>query len=124
TRTEAGAPAPGEGAGGGRRKGWGQSHPPHPPRPAGGPGSSGRGTAPGSRCDPPSRWPTTPAPGEARAFSGAQIIGLSGFDATASRVLELSSRELNVLHFATHAVIHKDAPGQSALFLSDTEDES
>ncbi len=55
----------------------------------------------------------------ARAFSGANVIGLAGFDATASRVIELPSRDLSVLHFATHAVIHKDAPEQSALFLSE-----
>ena len=54
-----------------------------------------------------------------RAFSGANIIGLAGFDATASRVIGLTSRDLNVLHFATHAVVRKDAPGQSALFLSE-----
>jgi CHAT domain-containing protein/tetratricopeptide (TPR) repeat protein len=54
-----------------------------------------------------------------RAFSGANIIGLAGFDATASRVIDLPSRDLSVLHFATHAVIHKDAPEQSALFLSE-----
>ena len=54
-----------------------------------------------------------------RAFSGANIIGLAGFDATARRVIELPSRDLNVLHFATHAVVRKDAPEQSALFLSE-----
>ncbi len=54
-----------------------------------------------------------------RAFNGARIIELAGFDATARRVIELPSRDLDVLHFATHAVIRKDAPEQSALFLSE-----
>ena len=54
-----------------------------------------------------------------RAFAGARIIELAGFDATARRVIELPSRDLDVLHFATHAVIRKDAPEQSALFLSE-----
>ncbi len=54
-----------------------------------------------------------------RAFDGARIIELAGFDATARRVIELPSRDLDVLHFATHAVIRKDAPEQSALFLSE-----
>jgi CHAT domain-containing protein len=54
-----------------------------------------------------------------RAFEGARIIELAGFDATARRVIELPSRDLDVLHFATHAVIRKDAPEQSALFLSE-----
>ena len=34
-------------------------------------------------------------------------------------MIELPSRDLDVLHFATHAVIRKDAPEQSALFLSE-----
>ena len=54
-----------------------------------------------------------------RAFDGASIIELKGFDATARRVIELPSQELDVLHFATHAVIREDAPEQSALFLSE-----
>jgi CHAT domain-containing protein len=53
------------------------------------------------------------------AFNGANIIELKGFDATARRVIELPSQELDVLHFATHAVIREDAPEQSALFLSE-----
>ncbi len=52
-----------------------------------------------------------------RAFEGAHVIELAGFNATARRVIELPS--LNVLHFATHAVTRRDAPGQSALFLSE-----
>ena len=54
-----------------------------------------------------------------RAFEGAEVIELAGFNATARRVIELPSRELAVLHFATHAVARRDAPEQSALFLSE-----
>ncbi len=54
-----------------------------------------------------------------RAFDGANVIELAGFNATARRVIELPSDELGVLHFATHAVARRDAPEQSALFLSE-----
>jgi CHAT domain-containing protein/tetratricopeptide (TPR) repeat protein len=54
-----------------------------------------------------------------RAFKGVDITELAGFDATVSRVLDLASGDLGVLHFATHAVARKDAPEQSALFLSE-----
>ena len=54
-----------------------------------------------------------------RAFAGADVIELAGFNATASRVTELPSAELGVLHFATHAVARRDAPELSALFLSE-----
>ena len=54
-----------------------------------------------------------------RAFEGADVIELAGFNATARRVIELPSRDLDVLHFATHAVARRDAPEQSALFLSE-----
>jgi CHAT domain-containing protein len=54
-----------------------------------------------------------------RAFKGAETTELAGFDATVSRVLSLASDDLGVLHFATHAVARKDAPEQSALFLSE-----
>lgn len=54
-----------------------------------------------------------------RAFAGDEVILLAGFDATARRVADLRSRDLEVLHFATHAVVRRDAPGQSALFLSE-----
>jgi CHAT domain-containing protein/tetratricopeptide (TPR) repeat protein len=54
-----------------------------------------------------------------RAFGGANVIELAGFNATARRVIELPSSELRVLHFATHAVARRDAPEQSALFLSE-----
>jgi CHAT domain-containing protein len=54
-----------------------------------------------------------------RAFEGADVIELTGFNATARRVIELPKRNLHVLHFATHAVARKDAPEQSALFLSE-----
>jgi CHAT domain-containing protein len=55
----------------------------------------------------------------ARAFEGAEVIELTGFNATVRRVIELPRRDLDVLHFATHAVARKDAPEQSALFLSE-----
>ena len=55
----------------------------------------------------------------AHAFQGAEVIRLTGFDATARRVSELQSRDLAVLHFATHAVTREDQPEQSALFLSE-----
>jgi CHAT domain-containing protein len=54
-----------------------------------------------------------------RAFGGANVIELAGFNATARRVIELPSRDLDVLHFATHAVARRDAPEQSALLLSE-----
>jgi CHAT domain-containing protein len=54
-----------------------------------------------------------------RAFAGEDVIELAGFNATARRVIELPSQDLGVLHFATHAVTRKDAPEQSALFLSE-----
>lgn len=54
-----------------------------------------------------------------RAFEGADVIELAGFNATARRVIELPSDSLDVLHFATHAVARRDAPEQSALFLSE-----
>jgi tetratricopeptide (TPR) repeat protein len=55
----------------------------------------------------------------ARSFSGANVIELAGFDATVQRVMGLKSHDLAVLHFATHAVVREDAPGESALFLSE-----
>jgi CHAT domain-containing protein len=54
-----------------------------------------------------------------RAFAGTSVIELAGFNATARRVTELPSADLGVLHFATHAVARRDAPEQSALFLSE-----
>ncbi len=54
-----------------------------------------------------------------RAFAGMDVIELAGFNATARRVIELPSEDLGVLHFATHAVARRDAPEQSALFLSE-----
>jgi tetratricopeptide (TPR) repeat protein len=54
-----------------------------------------------------------------RAFHDADIIELAGFNATVPRVLQLPSRDLDVLHFATHAQARRDAPEQSALFLSE-----
>ncbi|HEU5137209.1 MAG TPA: CHAT domain-containing protein [Steroidobacteraceae bacterium] len=54
-----------------------------------------------------------------RAFNGTNVIDLAGFNATARLVSELPSQDLGVLHFATHAVARRDAPEQSALFLSE-----
>ena len=54
-----------------------------------------------------------------KAFGSADTIQLSGFEATAARVLQLPSSELAVLHFATHAVARRDSPEQSALYLSE-----
>jgi CHAT domain-containing protein len=54
-----------------------------------------------------------------RAFEGAQVTELTGFNATARRVIELPAQDLDVLHFATHAVTRRDIPEQSALFLSE-----
>jgi len=54
-----------------------------------------------------------------RAFNGTNVIDLAGFNATARLVSELPSADLGVLHFATHAVARRDAPEQSALFLSE-----
>ena len=55
----------------------------------------------------------------ARAFAGRETVEISGFDATPERVLALRSQPLSVLHFATHARIRRDAPEQSALYLSE-----
>jgi CHAT domain-containing protein len=54
-----------------------------------------------------------------RAFAGSDVIELAGFNATVRRIIELPSADLGVLHFATHAVARRDAPEQSALFLSE-----
>jgi CHAT domain-containing protein/tetratricopeptide (TPR) repeat protein len=54
-----------------------------------------------------------------RSFEGTDVIELAGFNATARRVIELPSANLGVLHFATHAIVRRDAPEQSALFLSE-----
>jgi tetratricopeptide (TPR) repeat protein len=54
-----------------------------------------------------------------RAFEGADIIELAGFNATVPRVIQLPSQDLDVLHFATHAEARRDAPEQSALFLTE-----
>jgi len=54
-----------------------------------------------------------------KSFGGNDTIQLSGFDATPERVLQLPSRDLAVLHFATHAVVREDSPEQSALYLSE-----
>ncbi|HLA70373.1 MAG TPA: CHAT domain-containing tetratricopeptide repeat protein [Steroidobacteraceae bacterium] len=54
-----------------------------------------------------------------KAFGGTETIQLSGFDATAPRVMKLPFRDLAVLHFATHALARRDSPEQSALYLSE-----
>jgi tetratricopeptide (TPR) repeat protein len=54
-----------------------------------------------------------------KALGSKDTIELSGFEATTERVLRLPSRELAVLHFATHAVARQDSPDQSALYLSE-----
>ena len=54
-----------------------------------------------------------------KALGSSDTIQLSGFDATTDRVLQLPSRDLAVLHFATHAVARQDSPEQSALYLSE-----
>ncbi len=54
-----------------------------------------------------------------RALGSGNAIVLDGFDATPSRVLALPSRDLAVLHFATHALARSDSPDQSALYLSE-----
>jgi CHAT domain-containing protein len=54
-----------------------------------------------------------------KAFGSRDTLQLVGFDANTTRVLQLSSSQLAVLHFATHAVSRKDAPEQSALYLSE-----
>ncbi len=51
-------------------------------------------------------------------FPEDDIVKLSGFDATVSRVAELPFSRLAVLHFATHAVARSDFPNLSALHLS------
>jgi tetratricopeptide (TPR) repeat protein len=54
-----------------------------------------------------------------RAVGDQNAIALDGFDATPARVLALSSDDLAVLHFATHALARRDSPEQSALYLSE-----
>jgi tetratricopeptide (TPR) repeat protein len=54
-----------------------------------------------------------------RALGSKNAVALDGFDATPSRVLALSSTDLGVLHFATHALARRDSPEQSALYLSE-----
>ena len=54
-----------------------------------------------------------------KAFGSNGTIHLSGFEATTSRVLQLPSDKLAVLHFATHAEARRDSPEQSALYLSE-----
>jgi len=55
----------------------------------------------------------------AKALGVENTLQLSGFDATTGQVLELASRPLSVLHFATHARARADSPEQSALYLSE-----
>jgi CHAT domain-containing protein/tetratricopeptide (TPR) repeat protein len=53
------------------------------------------------------------------ALGSKDTIALDGFDATPAHVLALSSQPLGVLHFATHAMARRDAPENSALYLSE-----
>jgi CHAT domain-containing protein len=53
-----------------------------------------------------------------KALGASDTVELSGFDATRDKILSLASRQLRVLHFATHAVARRDAPEQSALYLT------
>ena len=78
-----------------------------------------RGSEPGS--DRLARLPYSAieARAVAHAFEGADIIELAGFNATVPQVIQLPSDDLDVLHFATHAEARRDAPEQSALFLSE-----
>jgi tetratricopeptide (TPR) repeat protein len=78
-----------------------------------------RGADPGS--DHLARLPYSAIEARAvtRAFEGAEIIELAGFNATVPRVIELPSQNLDVLHFATHAEARRDEPEQSALFLTE-----
>jgi len=87
---------------------------------AGTPGGNYRGQAPA----PLSRLTRLPyssleARAVTRAFGEQDTIQLSGFDATAAQVLKLPASDLAVLHFATHAIARRDAPEQSALYLSE-----
>jgi CHAT domain-containing protein len=84
------------------------------------------GTTDNLRSPPPSPHNLTRLPYSAleanaviKAFGSADTIQLSGFAATLDRVLQLPTRELAVLHFATHAAARRDAPEQSALYLSE-----
>jgi CHAT domain-containing protein/tetratricopeptide (TPR) repeat protein len=54
-----------------------------------------------------------------KAMSGSDTLELNGFDATTENTLALASRPLRVLHFATHALARRDAPEQSALYLTE-----
>ncbi|HEV8442847.1 MAG TPA: CHAT domain-containing tetratricopeptide repeat protein [Steroidobacteraceae bacterium] len=54
----------------------------------------------------------------AKALGASDTIELSGFDATTEKILGLAPKQLRVLHFATHAVARRDAPEQSALYLT------
>jgi CHAT domain-containing protein len=87
---------------------------------AGTPGGNYRGqaAAPVSRL---TRLPYSQLEARAvtRAFGEQDTIQLSGFDATAAQVMKLPASDLAVLHFATHAIARRDAPEQSALYLSE-----
>jgi CHAT domain-containing protein len=55
----------------------------------------------------------------ARVMGAENTLQIEGFDATLSRVLQLRTENLAVLHFATHAAARPDLPEQSALYLSE-----
>jgi CHAT domain-containing protein len=54
----------------------------------------------------------------ADAMGAKETLQLSGFDATTDKILGLASKQLQVLHFATHAIARRDSPEQSALYLT------
>jgi len=54
-----------------------------------------------------------------RALGSENAIVLDGFEASPASVLALPSRDLGILHFATHAQARSDSPEQSALYLSE-----
>lgn len=64
------------------------------------------------------RYSAIEANAVSRGLRGAELIELKGFDANTATVSALARRDLDVLHIATHAVARRDAPEQSALFLS------
>jgi CHAT domain-containing protein len=54
-----------------------------------------------------------------KALAPVETIHLAGFDATADNVMQLGSRDLGILHFATHAIARSNSSEQSALFLTE-----
>lgn len=86
----------------------------------GGPGGTYRGP-PLPRPDNLTRLPYSAMEASAvtTALGKTDTVELSGFDATREKTVALASKPLRVLHFATHAVARRDAPEQSALYLTE-----